>query len=52
MRRRRILFAGFAARVEDTTLPKCVIFGELVRGVGYVAGPGKRVDGLSPVRPN
>ena len=29
-RRRRILFAGFVARMEDTRLPKCGIFGELV----------------------
>ena len=32
MRRRRILFAGFVARMEDTRLPKCVMFGELVGG--------------------
>ena len=32
LRRRRILFAGFVARMEDTTLPKCVTFGEIVRG--------------------
>ena len=30
LRRRRILFAGFVARMEDTRLPKCVVFGELV----------------------
>ena len=28
LRRRRILFAGFVARMEDTRLPKCVMFGE------------------------
>ena len=28
LRRRRILFAGFVARMEDTRLSKCVIFGE------------------------
>ena len=33
-RRRRILFAGFVARMEDTRLPKCVIFGEIVGGTG------------------
>ena len=27
--RRRILFAGLVARMEDTRLPKCVIFREL-----------------------
>ena len=28
LRRRWILFAGFVARMEDTRLPKCVIFGD------------------------
>ena len=34
VRRRRILFTGFVAitRMEDTRLPKCVMFGELVGG--------------------
>ncbi|CAM9603594.1 unnamed protein product [Ascophyllum nodosum] len=36
MRRRRILFAGYVARMEDTRLPKCVMFGELVGGAGCV----------------
>ena len=27
LRRRRILFAGFVARMKDTRLPKCVMFG-------------------------
>ena len=36
MRRRRTLFAGFVARMEGTRLPKCVMFGELVRGAGCV----------------
>ena len=35
-RRRQILFAGFVARMEDTRLPKCVMFGEVVRGPGCV----------------
>ena len=26
------MFAGFVARMEDTRLPKCVMFGELVGG--------------------
>ena len=30
MCKRRILFAGFVAHMEDKRLPKCVIFGELV----------------------
>ena len=32
LRRRRIVFAGFVARMEDTRLPKCVMFEELVGG--------------------
>ena len=38
MRRRRILFAGFVARIKDTSLPKCVVFGELVAGAGCLGG--------------
>ena len=34
LRKRRSLFAGFVARMEDTRLPKCVMFGELVGGAG------------------
>ena len=30
LRRRRILFAGFVARMEDARLPKCVMFRKLV----------------------
>ena len=41
LRRRRILFAGFVARMEDTILPKCVMFGEMVGGAGYVGGQEK-----------
>ena len=33
LRRRRIVFAGFVARMEDTRLPKCVMFGEMVESV-------------------
>ena len=40
-RRRRILFAGFVARMEDTRLPKYVMFGELVGDAGCVGGQGK-----------
>ena len=36
-----ILFAGFVARIEDTRLPKCVMFGELVGGAGCVGGQEK-----------
>ena len=43
LRRRRILFAfaGFVARMEDTRLPKCVVFGELVGGAGCVGSQEK-----------
>ena len=36
MRRRRILFAGFVVHMENTRLPKCVMFGELMEGADYV----------------
>ena len=41
LRRKQILFAGFVARMEDTRLPKCVMFGELVGGAGCVGGQEK-----------
>ena len=41
LRRRRVLFAGFVARIEDTRLPKCVMLGEMVGGAGCVGGHGK-----------
>ena len=41
MPRRRILFAGFVARMEDTRLPKCVMF-------GWVGGQGKEWMGCLP----
>ena len=47
IRRRRILFAGFVPRMEDTRLPKCVMFGELE----LCGGAEKRVDGVFPGRP-
>ena len=47
LRRRRILFAGFVARMEDTRLPKCVMFGELVGGAGCVGGQEKSGWGVS-----
>ena len=34
LRRSRILFAEFLARMEDTRLPKCVMFREMVGGAG------------------
>ena len=39
--RRRILFARLVARMEDTRLPKCVMFGEMVGGAGCVGGQRK-----------
>ena len=41
LRRRRILFAGFVARMEDTRLLKCVMIGEMMGGVGCVRGQEK-----------
>ena len=41
LRRRRILFAGFMVRMEDTRLPKCVMFGEMVGGASCVGGQKK-----------
>ena len=34
VRRMRILFAGFVARMKDTRLPKCVMFGDMLVGGG------------------
>ena len=45
LRRRRILFVGFVARMEDTRLPKCVMVGELVGGAGCVGGQEKEWTG-------
>ena len=39
--RRRILFAGFVARMEGTRLPKCVMFGEMVGGADCVGDQEK-----------
>ena len=36
------MFAGFVARMEDTRLPKCVMFGELVGDAGCVGGQEKK----------
>ena len=41
LRKRPILFAGFVARMEDTILPKRVMFGELVGGAVSVGGQKK-----------
>ena len=41
IRRRQISFARFVACMEDTRLPKCVMFGELVEGASCVGGEEK-----------
>ena len=41
LHRRRILLAGFVARMEDTRLPKCVMLGEVMGGAGCVGGHEK-----------
>ena len=53
IRRRRILFAGFVARMEDTRLPKCMMFGEVVVGDAGCVGGGREESGwgVSPGRP-
>ena len=47
LRRRRIMFASFVARMEDTKLPKCVMFGEQVGGAGCVGDQEKERMGVS-----
>ena len=42
--KRRILFAGFVARIGEERLPQRVMFGELVGGKGY--SEGQEEDGL------
>ena len=44
------MFAGFVARMENTRVPKGVMFGELVGGAGCVGGAEIRVDGVSSGR--
>ena len=45
--RRRILFAGFGARMGDTRLPTCGTFGELVGGASCVGVEEKEWIGCS-----
>ena len=45
MRRRPIIFAGFVVRMEDTRLPKCGMFGELVGGACCVGGQEENLMG-------
>ena len=53
LRRRRILFVGFVARMDDTRLPKCVTFEESVGGAGCVGDQEKEwmVCFLDDLRP-
>ena len=44
IRRRRILFTVFVARVEDTRQPMCVMSGELVKGAGCLEGQEKILE--------
>ena len=48
VRKRRILFAGFVARMGEERLPQRVMFGELVGGKGYSGGHEK--DGMDHVK--
>ena len=41
LRRRQILFAKFEVSMENTRLPKCVMFGEFCRERGLREGAGK-----------
>ena len=50
LRRRRILFAGFLAHMEDTRLPKCVMFGEMVRARAVSGVRKKSGRGVFPGR--
>ena len=45
VRKRRILFAGFVARMRER-LPQRVMFGELVGGKGYSGGKGRTDWGI------
>ena len=47
MRRRRILFAGCVARMEDTILPKYVMFEERLEVAGCVGGKKNSGWGVS-----
>ena len=47
VRKRRILFAGFVARMGEERLPQRVMYGEFVGGKGYSGGAGERLDGSS-----
>ena len=38
VRRRRVLFTGFVARMREERLPRKVMFGEILGGKGYSGG--------------
>ena len=48
LRRRWILFTRFVARMEDTRLPKCVMFGELIGGEDCAGGEENEWMGCFP----
>ena len=45
LRRRRVLFAGFVARMGDTRLSKYAMFGELIGGGRGLRGGGRKKSG-------
>ena len=44
LRKRRILFSVFVARVADTRQPMCVMSGELVEGAGCLEDQEKMLE--------
>ena len=44
VRRRRVLFTGFVARMREEILPRRVMFVEIVGGKGLLRGTGVGVD--------
>ena len=45
--RRMILFAGLVARMEDTRLSNCVMFGRVIGRAGFMGGRTKSGRGIS-----
>ena len=45
VRRRRMLFAGFVARMGEERLPRTVTFGEMLRGEMLLRRTGVELDG-------
>ena len=48
MRGRRTLFVGFVARMEDTRLPNCVMFGRVMGERAEGGGGEETIDGVPP----